>query len=529
MTHNRRSRKRERRGARRERERIRKKQRRNLDPAKTESLIAEKEKAKKKSRKIIEEGRAKQRETRERRRELTERAKTIEKKGFDIQKAEQKAKEIKAAATRKQSIVKPGETLKTISTQQPIVQGTKQQTEQKSFIGYLKSLPGFLNPFNKKDIQLTNIDNRVFRTGAEYVVNNPLTAATMFVGGFGILKALGIGSKALTSATGKFAIGKLGNTAFVKSTGVISKKGLQREFSLIRAKQSKKSFLKLKPTRTSTDTSNINIDINTNTAGKMLESAAGVMANMKKPAFVLTAVGGIIGSYMLSGWAEIDNIRGAANIMTRDISELDDPAQIEEAIRIADEIFDPSMWEKIGAAFPGTNLAVAYIRAGKVAAAMQLVSKQIAQDRIIQLTTGETDDEKFERIRIEKQNQIEANALAYEQSRKQLFIWEEEAKEDIREKIRRERKKERETIRGERKGEREDIEEEREEVIKDISREERRAREEEARFWANERQKQRDNEAEDRKAIADFWFEYRKTVLQLANDNRPSNLNFGLL
>ena len=41
--------------------------------------------------------------------------------------------------------------------------------------------------------------------------------------------------------------------------------------------------------------------------------------------------------------------------------------------------------------------------------------------------------------------------------------------------------------------------------------------------------KKAEKEEKDREAIADFWIAYRKTVQEIQNDNRPSNLNFGLL
>ncbi len=52
---------------------------------------------------------------------------------------------------------------------------------------------------------------------------------------------------------------------------------------------------------------------------------------------------------------------------------------------------------------------------------------------------------------------------------------------------------------------------------------------EDAAFWAKQAKQQRKLEAEDRQAIADFWIAYRKTQYQNSVDNRPSNLNFGLL
>ena len=58
---------------------------------------------------------------------------------------------------------------------------------------------------------------------------------------------------------------------------------------------------------------------------------------------------------------------------------------------------------------------------------------------------------------------------------------------------------------------------------------EKKARNEEAAFWAREREKQRELEAADRQAIADFWEAYKKTQQKINDNNRPSNLKFGLL
>ena len=46
--------------------------------------------------------------------------------------------------------------------------------------------------------------------------------------------------------------------------------------------------------------------------------------------------------------------------------------------------------------------------------------------------------------------------------------------------------------------------------------------------WRNERAKQRQKEAEDREAIAKFWEAYKREMQKLAEDSRPSNLNFGM-
>ena len=53
--------------------------------------------------------------------------------------------------------------------------------------------------------------------------------------------------------------------------------------------------------------------------------------------------------------------------------------------------------------------------------------------------------------------------------------------------------------------------------------------EEQAAYWARERDKEREKARADMQAIAKFWLEYAKLKQEIADNNRPSNLNFGLL
>ena len=103
----------------------------------------------------------------------------------------------------------------------------------------------------------------------------------------------------------------------------------------------------------------------------------------------------------------------------------------------------------------------------------------------IQIETGETDDEKWKRIKEEEAAQDKAAVDYYNSERKKMVKWEEEAAD--------------------------------------------RDMKEDAAFWAREAAKQRKLEEEDRKAIAEFWMAYRKQALKYQMDNRPSNLKFGLL
>lgn len=54
-------------------------------------------------------------------------------------------------------------------------------------------------------------------------------------------------------------------------------------------------------------------------------------------------------------------------------------------------------------------------------------------------------------------------------------------------------------------------------------------RDEDAAFWRKEKDRLREQELADQKALADFWLEYQKMKQMLIMNNRPSNLNFGLI
>ena len=287
-------------------------------------------------------------------------------------------------------------------------------------------------------------DNRVFNTAAEYIANNPGIVASILSGGAGALT-----SKVVTIA---------GRTAVVsKGTRIVS---------------------------------------NTKTAKQTATLLAGIVAKMKKPAFVLTVLGAMLGTYPFAEWANLDNAKTSANMAARESIKTGDPDFIREVIAKRDEIFDMTLWENIQRLIPGVNLAFTFRKATEAAFLLKRVSDRVLKDEIIQLETGETDDAKWARVRQEEKDQDIAAVDYYNDQRKQMVTWEIEAKSQASKATRKQEKK---------------------------------ARNNDAAFWANERLKQRELEAKDRQAIADFWTAYRKTVNEFNKDNRPSNLNFGLL
>lgn len=162
------------------------------------------------------------------------------------------------------------------------------------------------------------------------------------------------------------------------------------------------------------------------------------------------------------------------------------------AREIQKDILSPQNVSKLGELIPYKNVLDGINTYAEAALAAGLITDKIMADKEL----GEPDDEKWARIRQEQAAQDKAATDYYNAERKKMFDWEQEARAAARAATRAEDKKQMEAN---------------------------------AKFWAREADKQRQKEAEDRQAIADFWLEYRKMLQEIADNNRPSNLNFGLL
>lgn len=218
---------------------------------------------------------------------------------------------------------------------------------------------------------------------------------------------------------------------------------------------------------------------------KMSDSIVrGVLKQFGKPIAIATAIGSIIGSYPWAEWAQ-GEAREVMGFAVVNAIKTDNPEIIQEARDAQDELWDQNVWEGLARLIPGANIAIGFWNKYKALRAQAAVNDKIMADRITQIETGETDDEKWERIREEEAAADKAAIDYYNEEREKMVEWEREA--------------------------------------------EKAARDADAAFWRKEKEKQRQLEAEDRKAISDFWLAYRKESLKIAADNRPSNLNFGLL
>ncbi len=154
---------------------------------------------------------------------------------------------------------------------------------------------------------------------------------------------------------------------------------------------------------------------------------------------------------------------------------------VEGLNQLQEEILNPEGWEKFWSMMPWANIQRAAVRNIETAIHATQVYSKIDEIEAV----GGTEDEKWARVRQEQAEQEKANIDYYNSERKKMLDWEREAKKE--------------------------------------------ARNEDAEFWRKERAKQRQNEAADRIAIAQFWEEYRRKKQLIAENNRPSNLKFGLL
>lgn len=218
--------------------------------------------------------------------------------------------------------------------------------------------------------------------------------------------------------------------------------------------------------------------------------AEGLLAKVLKPKTLLAAGGALAGaasSLFLGLWAQAEAPEPLSIVM-RDVlaqaQKTGDFSLYEESAEARDDIIDLNIWEKIAKWSPLSPIIGIPNKIKGVAAAAQ-IQDQLAKDMQIQAETGETEDDKWARVREQQAQEERDNIDYYNEKRKEMLDWEQEAKAN--------------------------------------------QRNEDAAFWAKEAEKQRKLEEEDRQAIADFWQAYREEAARMADDNRPSNLNFGLL
>ncbi len=223
---------------------------------------------------------------------------------------------------------------------------------------------------------------------------------------------------------------------------------------------------------------------NPKTKEKTVSLLIKIARQFKRPSVIVTGIIGMAGTYPWAEWA-LGEAKEGMIFNTQKAINTGDIDILNEFIETSNEIFDMTTWETMRRLIPGLNLQFAFGEKAQALQAQWKVNNKIIEDEKIKIETGETEDDRWERIR-EEEAEMDKDAVDYYNDERQKMVeWEAEAR--------------------------------------------RNQRNEDAAFWRSERSKQRVKEAEDRKAIADFWIEYRKTALKIREDSRPSNLNFGLL
>lgn len=213
------------------------------------------------------------------------------------------------------------------------------------------------------------------------------------------------------------------------------------------------------------------------------KSAALTSGALAKLGLSTAAVGTLItaiGSYPFAGFIKEEALQTIDFGVTTALKSGDVEAA-EQALALQEEILNPSVWSELFQKIPFANVLTNLESFYDAARIKATINRRLIDN----MKEGGTPEEQRENERQQEQEDYQANIDYYNEKRREMVLWEQEA--------------------------------------------ERAQREEEARFWRKEREAQRQKEAEDREAIANFWFEYRKNLQKLSEENRPSNLNFGIL
>lgn len=173
-----------------------------------------------------------------------------------------------------------------------------------------------------------------------------------------------------------------------------------------------------------------------------------------------------------------------------------------------DEVLkDEGFWETVASYIPFLNVARELEKYRESAIKSGEIMDKLAEDRRIQIETGESDREYFEKRDREKQEQFKANLEATLEN--QRINREETAAAE---------KAQAALIR---KGQKENLAEKEKTELR-IARET-------VKYWEDKSKRDIKRAEEERIATAEFWLEYYKQLDKIKQDRTPSNLNFGLI
>jgi len=191
-----------------------------------------------------------------------------------------------------------------------------------------------------------------------------------------------------------------------------------------------------------------------------------------------------IGSYPFAGFIKEEALQ-TLSFGTHTAINNGDVEGAERALSYQEQLLNPSLWGKIVENVPFANV-VRSLKDFYQAAKIKLsIDSQMVSDMRIQQETGETEEEKWARIRQQEMDDDKKMVDYWNSQRKLQVEWEAEAR--------------------------------RMEMI------------ETAEFWKNYRIQMFELEAEERRRAAEFWRKYREEAARMKEEASPSKLNFGLL
>jgi hypothetical protein len=225
------------------------------------------------------------------------------------------------------------------------------------------------------------------------------------------------------------------------------------------------------------------ISVNAATAAKTSSWLSKLASQLKNPAFVAGALIGTIGTYPFAGFIKEEALQTLGFASANAIKNKDVEGA-QAAIDAQKEVLNPDLWKKIIDGVPYANV-VDQLKDYYKAATIKVAVDEKMLDDLTKQQSGETPEETWNRHKEEQTAAEKERVDYYNQERKKLFLWEQQATDA--------------------------------DMIEDAA------------FWAAEQAKQRAFEKADQEAIQAFWTEYQRKSQEAQDDNRPSKLAFGLI
>lgn len=269
--------------------------------------------------------------------------------------------------------------------------------------------------------------------------------------------------------------------------------------------------------------------------------------SLKNPKISVPIIVGAISTWAWDSHLKVDNLLGTLQITARDARKQGYVEEAQELDAALDDVTNPSFYREVRAKLPFWNIYERGIEIVEAAALVKNINHQIDEENLYKQENGLTENDMWD-IRNKKKFDAELFLQQnYNENRARMFEYEQEAiresqaisqarnmeeidyyNQEAESQQQRQHAREKYEIDYYNKKQSESRKEQRD-FLNETRRAEIKARNEDAEFWRKEREKQYEREAEDRKAMADYWTQYRKQIAQQEDDSRPSNLKFGLL